>query len=84
MKLADELWEYIRENCLAGEYPEEFDRDDNLIDSGILDSLSTLNLVSYLEEEYDIRIKSEDITLENFGTVEQLAALIEKKKAGPA
>lgn len=84
MKLADELWEYIQENCLAGEYPEEFDRDDNLIDSGILDSLSTLNLVSYLEEEYDIRIKSEDITLENFGTVEQLAALIEKKKAGPA
>lgn len=84
MKLADELWEYIQENCLAGEYPEEFDRDDNLIDSGILDSLSTLNLVSYLEEEYDIKIKSEDITLENFGTVEQLAALVEQKQAGLA
>lgn len=84
MKMADELWEYIQENCLAGEYPEEFDRDDNLIDSGVLDSLSTLNLVSYLEEEYEIRIKSEDITLENFGTVDQLAALIEKKKAGQA
>lgn len=84
MKLADELWEYIQENCLTGEYPEEFDRDDNLIDSGVLDSLSTLNLVSYLEEEYEVRIKSEDITLENFGTVEQLAALIEKKKAGQA
>lgn len=82
MKLADELWGYIQENCLTGEYPEEFDRDDNLIDSGVLDSLSTLNLASYLEEEYGIKIKSEDITLENFSTVDQLAAMIEQKKAG--
>jgi acyl carrier protein len=84
MTLADELWEYFQEKCLSGEYPDEFNREDNLIDNGVLDSLSTLNLVSYLEEEYGIKIKSEDITLENFGTVDQLAALVEQKQAGQA
>jgi len=84
MTLADELWEHIKEKCLSGEYPDEFDRGDNLIDSGVLDSLSTLNLVSHLEEEYGIKIKSEDINLENFGTVDQLAALVEQKKASLA
>lgn len=81
MRTADELWEYIQDKCMSGEYPGEFDREDNLIDSGVLDSLSTLNLVSFLEGEYGIKIKSEDITLENFSTVEQMAALIEQKQA---
>ena len=80
MSIADQLWEYLQEKCLSNEYPDELDRDDNLIDSGVLDSLSTLNLVSYLEGEYGITIGSEDITLENFSTVAQLAALIEAKQ----
>jgi methoxymalonate biosynthesis acyl carrier protein len=82
MKLADELWKYIQKNFLTGECPEGFSRDEDLIDNGVLDSLSTLNLVSYLEEEYGIKIKSEDITVENFGTVDQMAAMIEHKKTG--
>jgi len=80
MSIADQLWEYLQEKCLSNEYPDELDRDDNLIDSGVLDSLSTLNLVSYLEGEYGITIGSEDITLENFSTVLQLAAMIEAKQ----
>lgn len=82
MKLTDELWQHIQENCLTGGHLEALDRDVNLIDNGVLDSLSTLNLVSCLEKEYGIRIKSEDMTPENFGTVAQLAAMVEKKKTG--
>ncbi|RNC67973.1 MAG: acyl carrier protein [Desulfuromonadales bacterium] len=80
MELEKELWNYICDNYLYGEYPSDYSSDMNLIGSGILDSLAILNLVNHLEQAYDIELGTEDFTSENFGTVEVLAALVRRKK----
>ena len=50
----------------------------NLLDEGILDSLTTIELISKLEDEFKINIDSEDLNHQNFNTVSNIDALIQK------
>ena len=54
-----------------------------LIDSGYIDSLILINLISELDIEFDIEITFTDLEIANFSSVDSLLALVEKK-AGSA
>ena len=50
---------------------------DALLESGVLDSLGVLELVAYLENGFDISITEEHLVMENFQTIERIAAFVE-------
>ena len=50
----------------------------NLLDEGILDSLTTIELITKLEDEFQINIDSEDLNHQNFNTVANIEALVKK------
>jgi len=55
--------------------------DDTLIfDEGIFDSMGLLSLISFLESEYNVVPKDVELQEENFGSVKQIVAFIERKK----
>lgn len=56
----------------------DFENEKGLISDGILDSFDLLQLISELNEEYDIKIRSGDINVKNFDSAESIFALIEK------
>ena len=49
-----------------------------LIDEKILDSLAMISLVAELSDEFDVDITAQDIVPENFATVKDIYALIER------
>lgn len=51
---------------------------DNLFDSGILDSFQVIDIVSELEDSFDIEINVEYVTEENFKTKETIIELMKK------
>jgi len=53
--------------------------DTQLIESGILDSLSILRLVSLIDERFGVTVIPEDVVSENFETVKSIAAYIRGK-----
>jgi methoxymalonate biosynthesis acyl carrier protein len=53
--------------------------DYGLLDSGVLDSLAILKLVSLLEERFSIEIDDMDLIPEHFETIASMAALVESK-----
>jgi len=53
--------------------------DDLLLKNGILDSLGVLEMVTYLEQEFNIRVTDEELVPENFQTIECITAFIQKK-----
>jgi len=55
--------------------------DTPLLGTGLLDSLSVIQLMVFLGGELDIEIADEDFTPENLATVGSLIAFIERKKA---
>lgn len=76
------LQQHILSEYLPGEEPENLQNDTPLVTSGVLDSISTLKLISFIEQEFSIQIKAHETGVENFDTIERIAALIERKQSG--
>lgn len=56
----------------------EFEGNEHLIDNEELDSLSIVEIVAAIDDEFDIEIGVKDIIPENFNSVEAMWALIQK------
>jgi acyl carrier protein len=52
------------------------DDDEDLIDSGVVDSLGIFQLVAFLEERFGVAIADSEITPENFGTIARIERLV--------
>lgn len=74
------LTNYIQEEFVRGR--RELNVDDDLLSSGVLNSLGILKLVSFIEERFDIRVPDEDIVFENFQSIDCLSAYLENHKSG--
>jgi acyl carrier protein len=72
--------EYILEEFLPGEDPDELQPDTELVTTGILDSVATLKLVAYLENQFNISIEAHEADVENLNTIERITQLVSSKK----
>lgn len=73
------LRSFILQNLLPGEDPSNLTDDTELKESGILDSLSTLKLVSFLEEQFKIEFRASDLEPGNLSTIETIERLVRSK-----
>ena len=55
------------------------DDDEPLIESGIVDSLGVLKIMSFLDEAFGIDLSSSEIRLENFKDVKTICELVESQ-----
>lgn len=58
----------------------DFETETQLIDGHILESFDVVNIISSLEDEYDIKIKPRFVTPDNFNSVDALVELVSKIK----
>jgi methoxymalonate biosynthesis acyl carrier protein len=50
--------------------------DQDLFKSGLVSSMFAMQLVVYLEEQYDIAVIGPELTLDNFRTVQAMTSLV--------
>jgi acyl carrier protein len=79
--VADTVRHFILTRYLPGESPENLRNDTPLRTSGILDSVATLGLVSFLEEQYKIEIEAHETDIDNFDRIDDIEAFVERKRA---
>lgn len=58
----------------------DIDLQTPLFNSGIIDSCEILTLIEQLETTFGIQILPEDLTMENFNSVERIAALVQQRQ----
>ena len=64
---------------LGNEFPEiDFEESDTMVDDGILDSLTITGIIATLTMEYGIEIPFEEISEDNFNSIEAIANLVER------
>lgn len=56
----------------------EFEKEERLIDDGMLDSFDIISIVSDFNNEFDIEIEIDELEPYNFNTVAAMVELIEK------
>mgnify|MGYP000436360509 CR=1 FL=1 len=68
------------ENELAVEEIEDgLEASDDLLGSGIVDSLGMMKLVSFIEEQFTIEVAPEEMVIDNFMTVKNICEYIKTK-----
>ena len=59
----------------------DFEQETSLIDDGLIDSLDIVAVVTELMEAFDVELGVDDLTPENFNSVEAIEELIESKQS---
>ncbi len=77
--LRERVREFIRTEILDS--PDEPLEDSTpLISDGYMNSLSTLKLVSFLEENFDVQLAAHEVSVEYLDTIDQIVATVEEKR----
>jgi len=81
MSIEDQLRVFIADEThldggvvLTDDYP--------LIERGVVDSMGILNIVSFVESEFGIEVRDDELLQGNFGTISSIARLIDSKRGG--
>ena len=59
----------------------DFETETALIDDGLIDSLDIVAVVTELMEAFDVELGVDDLTPENFNSVEAIEELLESKQS---
>lgn len=76
--IKNQVREHIVREFLPGEDPSNLGDDQQLRTSGILDSMSTLGLVTWVEKTFGFEVAPNEAA-DEFHTINDIAALIERK-----
>ena len=77
----ESIRQFILTTYLPGESAANLRDDTPLRTSGVLDSLATLRLVSFVEQEFGIEIDAHETGDDTFDRIDNIAALVERKRA---
>ena len=76
MSYINTIQEFVVENFLFGDR-ERLNENTSFLESGIIDSTGILELVSFLEETYDIVIKDDELIPENLDSLKNVAQFLD-------
>ena len=79
--MKDKIKKYIFENFLFDEADGNLADDASLLEQGIIDSTGILELVMFLEENFEIEVKDDELVPENLDSVNSLVNFINSKQA---
>jgi acyl carrier protein len=74
-----DLRRFVADNFPFGPVGDELSSDDSLVDQGIIDSTGVLELVTYLEETYGIKVEDEELIPDNLDSINRLVSYLERK-----
>ena len=70
------LRDFVINDLLYASDIEGIEANDELLGSGMLDSLASAQLMVFIEETYAIKLDPDDLTFENFNTLDALSAMV--------
>ena len=70
---------FVVSNFLFGRYGNQLTNEESFIQKGIIDSTGILELSTFVESTYQIRISDDELTLDNFDSIERLVRYIRRK-----
>ena len=74
-----DIRQFIIDNFLFGELDTELSNDDSLLDRGIIDSTGVLELVTFLEDKYAMKIQDDELVPQNLDSINGLVQFVNRK-----
>lgn len=75
---------FLADRVLPGDEVCELSGEADLLQGRVLNSLTLVHLVDYIEETFDLRVLPAEFSVENFRTIHRICAFVEAKRGAPA
>ncbi|MEL6655858.1 MAG: acyl carrier protein [Bacteroidota bacterium] len=79
MKTKDTLIQFIQSDLIDDDQP--ISSDEDLLTTGLIDSVRVMRLVSFVGEAFSIEIPPEDMTIDHFISVDAICAYVASKQS---
>ncbi|MCA9935734.1 MAG: acyl carrier protein [Ardenticatenaceae bacterium] len=80
MDIKEQIRQYLAENFLFSDNGFNLSDDDSFLEEEVVDSTGVMELVLFVEDNFGVSVADEEIVPDNFDSVNQLAAYIQRKK----
>lgn len=77
-EMREQIKSYVVENFLFGD-DNGLDDTTSFLESGMIDSTGILEVISFLEETFDIKIKDQELLPENLDSISNIQNFIGRK-----
>lgn len=54
--------------------------DEDLLGSGLIESMAMMRLIQFVEDEFEVKVEPQEMTIENFITVNAISSFIKRCK----
>lgn len=79
MTTEDKLRAFILRELRADSTDRELTDDYPIIEQAVIDSLGIFEIVAFIESEFGVAVDDEDLVIDNFGTIRDIAKLVHAK-----
>ncbi len=79
MTTAERIRQFIGTNFYVPD-PAALKDDSSFLDLGVIDSTGVLEVVGFLEQEFEVKVDDMEIVPENFDSIANLVRFVEQKK----
>lgn len=80
MSTETKLIEYLKNEILEDSSIDIAGQDD-LLSTGLLDSMAIVRYINWIADEFEVEIAADEMTIENFISIEAIISFLERKKA---
>lgn len=77
--ISQRIRKFLSENYLFGYAENEFGDDDSFMELGVLDSTAILELIAFIEEDFDFNIDDTEIIPDNMDSINKLSHFVHLK-----
>lgn len=81
MSNEDKIREYVLENFLFTNDQSALSNSDSFLEKGIVDSTGILEIITFIEDEFDFTVDDDDMIPENLDSVDNITTYLEKRKS---
>lgn len=79
MEFKEKIKNFILKELCQDRNTKSLADDEQLIEKGIIDSMSILTLLAYLDENFGILLTEEELNPKNFATLQSICDMVAKK-----
>jgi acyl carrier protein len=79
--VASRIRTFIEDNFLFADNMAAFPADKSLIEAGVIDSTGVLEMVSFLERDFGIKVNDADIIPQNLDSISAISGFVEHKQS---
>lgn len=80
-QIRERVRRFLEENFLYMRPNFELGDDDRLLERGVVDSMGVAEMVTFIEDEFDIKTSDEDISEANLGSLRAIGRFVSQKRA---